>query len=333
VQKNYLPAAIGRLIAVVAAALGTLYATAAIAADPTYPSRPLRVVVPYAAGGTADVAARLIAQKLTARLGQSVVVDNKPGAGGVIGMQAALAWPADGYTIVRLASGYEWLPAIHPKLPFDPVADFSPVAMIGGAPYIFITHPSRPYRTLPEFIRHAKDGANKVSYSTAGIGTLHHLLGALFQSQAGIRMTDIPFSGAAPAEANLIAGHVDVMFDPIGLASPQIKAQLVRPLATTGAKRPAGLPDVPTFEELGIPLRASFWLGLAVRTGVDAAIVNRLNTEINAALREPDVTQRFNDLAFEADPRSPADFSRFLRDAARTYGTVVRESGIKPPGQ
>lgn len=142
-------------------------------------------------------------------------------------------------------------------------------------------------------------------------------------------MAAIPFSGAAPAEASLLGGHVDVMFDPIGLAAPRIKAQQVRALASTGGKRSSALPEVPTFEELGVPLRASFWLGLAVRSGVDSVFIDRLNSEVNAVLRDPEITQRFSDLAFEADPRSPTEFVKALKDGARSWEAIVRESGIK----
>lgn len=328
--KLQLPRFAQSLLGQAAAILLAIGATAAPVMAQDYPNRPVRIVVPYAAGGTADSSARLIAQRLTARMGQPVTVENKPGAGGTVGLKSVLAAPADGYTITLLASGYEWLPVMYTQLNFDPLTDFTPVAMIGSAPYIFITHPGRPYKSLADFIRHAKTNQGKTSYATAGMGTLHHLLGTLLQSRAEIAMTAIPYGGAAPAEAALLGGHVDVMFDPIGMATNQVKGQKVTPLASTGPRRSASLPDVPTFEELGVPLRASFWLGLAVRAGVDAAIVKRLNQEINAVLREPALRDRFNDMALEVDPRTPEDFGKFLQEGATSWQAIVRASGLKP---
>lgn len=314
----------------IGAAALAVTACAASAADDGFPNRAIRIVVPYSAGGSADAAARVVAQKLTLRLGQPVTVENKAGAGGTVGLRQVFGLPADGYTIALIASGYEWLPAMYARLPFNPNSDFTALALLGSAPYIFITHPNRPFKTVAEFVAHAKVNNGKVSYATAGIGTLHHLLGTLLQAEAGIVMMAIPYGGAAPAEVALLGGQVDVMFDPVGLATVQVKAERARPLATTGSTRAKALPDVPTFSESGIPIRASFWLGLAVRTGVPPAIVSRLNQEINTILQDPEVKQRFDAISLEIDPGPPSKFAAFLEFSSKGWGKVVRDSGIKP---
>ena len=312
------------LVAVLLAASAPAHAV-----DEAFPEKPIRFVVPYAAGGVADIAARLVAQKLTARLGKPMLVDNVPGAAGAVGLAHVANQPADGYTIGVVSTGYAWLSEMYPALPINPERDFAPLAFIANSPYLLVARVDAPFKSLPDFLKYARTNKGKVNYATGGVGTLQHLFGEWMQSSTGIEMTNIPFNGSALVMNSLLAGQVDVIFDPAATTAVMMKAGKVRPLATTSPARTALMPEVPTLLELGVPVQGTLWLGMVVRNGVPAAVINRLNREINAVLEEADLRQRLAGMEMYVDPMPPAKFGALLTSEIKTWGTIVREKNIK----
>jgi len=321
---------VGRLIfyALVLAALGSV-GRSVIAADDAYPDKPIRMIVPYAAGGVSDIAGRLIGQRLSARLGKPVLVENKLGAAGAVGLAQVANLPADGYTIGFVSTGYAWLSAMYPNLPINPETDFVPLAFVAYSPYMLVARADAPFKTVQEFIKYAKANKGKISYATGGIGTQQHLFAEWMQSETGIEMTNIPFNGSAQVMNSLLGGQVEVIFDPAATTAVMIKAGKVRALATTGSTRTALMPEVPTLLESGVPVQGTLWLGLVIRSGVPASIVNRLNQEINATLLEPEIKQRLAGMEMYVDAMSPAKFGALLTSEIKTWGTIVRDKKIK----
>jgi len=313
------------LLASVCAAL----CVSAMAADGGFPDRPIRMIVPYAVGGVSDIAARIIGQRLTERLGKAVLVENKLGAAGAVGLAQVTAAPADGYTIGFISTGYAWLSAMYPNLPINPEKDFAGLAFIANSPYVLVARADAPYKTVPEFIRYAKANRGKISYATGGIGTLQHLFGEWMQSEAGIEMTNIPYNGSSLVMNSLLADQVHVIFDPAATTAVMIKAGKVRALATTGTARTEQMPDVPTLLESGVPVQGTLWLGMVVRSGVPPAIINLLNREINAILLEPEIKQRLAGMEMYVDAMSAPKYDAFLKSEIKTWGTIVRDKNIK----
>jgi len=294
-----------------------------------FPAKPVRIVVPFAAGGAGDVVTRLVAQRLSARLGQPFLVDNRPGAGGSIGPALVARAAPDGYTLAFVSSGYTWLAATYPNLPFSPAKDLQPVALICSQPYAVIARKDAPFKTLREFISYAKAHPGKLNFASAGAGTLTHLLPAWLAAEAGISINHIPFGGTAPAMNSVVSGQTDVYFDPLSTSKLQLKAGTVQGLATTGTARAAALPDLPTLAELGFQVRGATWFGFMAPAGVPQAIVDQLNREINAVLAEEETRQKLAGMEFNLEAASVQKFAGFLEQQTATWARVIKENNIK----
>jgi tripartite-type tricarboxylate transporter receptor subunit TctC len=301
-----------------------------IARAQTYPARPLRLIVGYTPGGAADIVSRIIGQWLSARLGQPVIIENRPGAGSNISVQAALGAPADGHTLLLVSATQAINASLYETLPFDFQRDFSPVALLVEVPYVMVVNPMVPARTVPAFIAYAKARPGKVSMASFGAGTGSHLAGELFKATAGVDMIHIPYRGSAPAISDVIGGQVDVMFDTILSSGPHIRSGALRALAVAGKNRSTLLPDVPAVGETVSGFEASGFDGIAVRKGTSPEIIERLNREINMGLADSAVRARLTELATEPREIRPAEFSSFIASETEKWAKVVRLSGAKP---
>jgi tripartite-type tricarboxylate transporter receptor subunit TctC len=319
------PAAIARGILLGAA----LVSSAALAQ--TYPAKPVSLVVGFAPGGSADILARLVAQKLAAPLGQPVVVDNKPGAGATIATAAVAAAPADGHTLLLVTSGHAGSSALYPKLSYDTQKSFAPVAKVGASPVVIVAPSSAPYKSLKDVIDAARKSPGKLNYAAGGGGATTTSLAAEFlKNEAKIDMVMVPYKGSGPALTALLSGEVDVGFDIPSSALPHIKSGKLRPLAVTTKSRSNVLPDVPTVAEQGLPdFEVTGWFGILAPAGTPPGVVARLNKEVNAVLGEPDVKERLQSLGVEPASGSPADFGKLIESETRRYGDAIRKLGIK----
>jgi tripartite-type tricarboxylate transporter receptor subunit TctC len=296
-----------------------------------YPSRPVRFIVGQAAGSSSDITARLIAQWLSQRLGQSFVVETRPGAGGNIATEAVVRSPADGYTLLLVNAQNTINTALYEKLDYDFVHDIAPVALIERVPLVMEVTPSLPVGTVPEFVAYAKVHPGKINMASAGIGGPQHVAGEMFKSMAGINMIHVPYRGTTPAVTDLLAGQVQVMFDVTPTALPQIKAGKLRGLAVTTAERLPELPDLPTVGQFLKGYEASAWIGVGVPRGTRAEIIALLNREINAALLDQSIQRRLKDIgAIVAAPNTPSEFGQFIADDAAKWAKVIKTAGIKP---
>ena len=313
-----------------AATLATSLPLSARAQD-VYPSKPVRLVMPYAAGGAGDVVTRIVSTRLSARMNQQFVVDNRPGAGGATGaMQVAKAAP-DGYTIAFAAIGYNLIPAMNPSLQFDPVKDLAPVGLICSQPYVLLTRPDAPYKTVPELVAYAKAHPGDVRLAHAGVGTLIHLFGAWLAGETKIKLNEIPYGGSAPALNSLLAGQTDVYFDPPSNSLPHIHAGKLRVLATTGTTRMEALKQYPTLRELGYPVSGATWFGLMAPVGTPRPIIDKLNAELNALLKEDEVRQRMEQLNYVVETMSPEGFGKFFNDQTALWTKIIRDNNVKSP--
>ena len=293
----------------------------------TYPNKPVRLIVPYPAAGGYDVIARILGARLSAAWGQQVVVDNRAGAEGNIGTDAAAKATPDGYTISMGGLPTHAInPALYRKLAYDPVKDFAPVTLIGSVPVVLMSTPQFPARTVSEFVAYAKANPGKVSYGSAG--SAPRLAMELLRSLTGIDVVHIPYKGSAPAATDLIGGQIAVMFDNIQAHLPSIKSGRIRALGVGSAKRVAVLPDVPTLQEAGIPFEATIWYAVFAPAGVPAPILAKLNADIVTALNAPDVLQRLNDMGLSVTPSTPAQLAALVKSEAARWGKVVRETGL-----
>src|SRR5262249_38214627 len=282
----------------------------ALAVD--YPTRPVRWIVPYPAGGSTDILARIIGQYLSERLGQQFIIENRPGGGNNIGTEAALHAAADGYTLLLVNPAHGINATLYPKLNFNVIRDMAPVAGIIRVPNVMEVNPGVPAKTVAEFIAYAKANPGKINWASSGIGTSVHLSGELFKSMTGIEMTHVPYRGSAPALTDLIAGTVHVMFDNMPSSISHIRAEKLRALGVTTAKRSDGLPDVPTVAETVPGYEASAWFGMGVPKGTPPDIIEKLNKEVNAALQDANVKARLAELGGIAIPGTPADFGKVV---------------------
>src|SRR6266571_5097534 len=275
-------------LVLVATAFVALCRSAAWAQD--YPSRPVRIVVPFSPGGAVDGPMRLIAQELSKRMGQGIIVENKPGAGATIGSDIVAKSPADGYTLLLASQTNAISATLYPKLPFDPIEDFVPVSLIGREPGVVVVHPSLPVKTLQEFIAYAKERPVQIDYASSGNGSGQHLFAALLASMTGLKMNHIPYRGSGQATTDLLAGQVQMSIPGLAGMVGHIKAGKLRPLAVTGARRATQLPDVPTVSEAAVPgYEAYVWMGLLAPKGTPAAIIDRLHREITVVLAGDEV--------------------------------------------
>jgi tripartite-type tricarboxylate transporter receptor subunit TctC len=311
-----------------AAGAAALPAVPRLASAQPYPARPVRIVVGFAAGGTGDILARLIGQWLSERLGQPVIIDNRPGGGGNISTEAVVRAPPDGYTLLQVGTSHAVNTTLY-KLDFDLIRDIAPVAGIARAHLVMLVHPSFPAKTVREFIAYAKANPGKINMASAGSGSSPRLAGELFKLMTGIDMVHVPYRGGAPALSDLIAGQVEVMFSNLP-AVEYIRAGKLRALAVTTAVRLDELPDVPTVGEFVPGYEASAWYGIGAPKGTPAAIVDKLNTETNAALADPKIKARLAEFGGTALAGSPAEFGTFIAAETAKWGKVVTFAGLKP---
>ncbi len=306
-----------------------LFAGAAIAQ--AYPAKPIRMIVPFPPGGGTDIAARTIANKLSEDVKWTFVVENKPGAGGNLGVEQAVKSPADGYTLViGQTSNLAINPALYAKLPYDPLRDLSPVALIVSAPVVFVVAASSRYTSLGDLLAAAKTDPGGVTFASPGNGTVSHLAGELLQRAAGVRLTHVPYKGASQALTDTLGGQVQSFMSSVPSALSQIRAGRLRAIAVSSATRARELPEVPTIAEAGYKgFEASTWYGLLAPARTPAPIIARLNAEVNRALKTPEVRERLAAEGGEALGGSPEQFASFLKAEHAKWGRVVKESGAK----
>jgi tripartite-type tricarboxylate transporter receptor subunit TctC len=310
---------------------GLFAALPLLATGQSYPSRPIRLVVPFPAAGTTDLLARAMAQKLSEALGQQVVVDNHPGAGGNIGADLVAKSAPDGYTLLMGTVGTHAINvSLYARMPYDAVKDFVPVVLVAGVPNVLVVNPALPVKTVADLIKLAKDQPGVINFASSGNGTSIHLSGELFKSLTGVQMTHVPYKGSAPALTDLIGGQVQVMFDNLPSALPQIKAGKLRAIAVTSIKRAPALPDLPTIAESGVPgFEASSWFGILAPAGTPREIVLRINREANKALQGAEMKEKLLAQGAEAVGNSPEFFVDYIRSETTKWAKVVKDSGAK----
>jgi tripartite-type tricarboxylate transporter receptor subunit TctC len=301
-----------------------------LAAEP-FPSRPVKLVVPFPPGGPLDSIGRLLAQKLGEAWGQSVVVENKPGAGGNVGADAVAKSPADGYTVVMGAlSTHAVNPSLYPKMPYDAVKDFAPISLVAITPNVLIVNASLPAQSLKELIAHAKANPGRLNFGSGSNGSAGHLAGELFKVETGTDVAHIPYKGGAPATQALLAGETQFMFDNLANAMAQVKGGKVRALAVTTAQRSRLAPELPTMAEAGLPgFDISTWFGLLAPAGTPADVVAKWNAEVVKTLNAPDVRDKMLSQGAEPSPTTPAEFAGFIARERDKYARIVRLSGAK----
>jgi tripartite-type tricarboxylate transporter receptor subunit TctC len=313
------------------AAVAALLLSLAGAAWSQYPAHPVRFIVPSAAGGGTDIIARAVSLKLSEALGQQFVVDNRPGAGQMIGIELAAKAPPDGHTILMAASTLAINSVMYKKVPYDPLRDFAPITQAASLANVLVVHPSLPVKSLAELIAYAKARPGELNFASAGIGTSPQMSIELLKSMAGIDMVHIPYKGTAPGVVDLLAGQVKVMAPNVLTALPHIKSGKLRALAVTSGKRSQALPEVPTVAEAGLPgYDSTQWYGVLAPAGTPREIVARLHAEIVRALRDPEVGKRLEADGAEAVGSSPEEFSAFIRSETEKWAKVARAAGIKP---
>ena len=312
--------------AATAAALPTI--SRAARAD-TYPSRPVRLVVGFAAGSTTDILGRLMGQWFFERMGQQFVIENRPGAGGNVGADAMVHSPPDGYTLLMVPPAVAANPALYANLNFDFLKDAAPVAGVVRVPNVVEVNPSVPVKTVPELIDYAKANPGKLSFASAGIGTASHLAGQLFNVMTGAHLQHVPYRGDGPAMVDLIGGQVQVGFATMTASIAYIRADKLRPLAVTTLKRSDALPNVPTMSEFVPGFEASSWFGIAAPKETPADIIEKLNRETNAGLADPKIAARLADMGGMPLTGSPADYGKLIAAETEKWGKVIRDAGIK----
>lgn len=310
------------------AAMLCIISAAAAAAD--YPSRPVRIIIGFPPGGATDLVARILQPKLSEGFGKQVVVDNRPGANGVISVDIIARSEPDGHTVGFGHIGTLVISPAIQKVPYDPYKSFAPIGMMVSLQNIIIVHPSVAAKNLKEFIALAKSKPGQLNYASSGIGSPGHLATVLLESMAGIQMSHVPYKGGGPAITDLIAGHVPSFVAVISTAVPHVRSGKARAIAVTGVKRAAALPDVPTVAEAGVPgYAATNWYGLLAPAKTPKAIIDRLNKELVAALNAPDIIQQLKDNGIDAAPGTPAEFTRYVASEQKKWGDVIRRSNMK----
>ena len=297
-----------------------------------FPTKPIRFVVPFAPGGSTDTLARALGQKVSESLGQQVVIDNRTGANGNIGMEIVAKAPPDGHTIVlgyiaNVAIG----PSLYDKLPFDPVKDYEPITLLATSPNVLVAHPSVQATNLKELIALAKSKPGQLNYASASVASVGHLTGELLNQLAGIKMVHVAYKGSGQAVTDLLGGHIQLMFSGFSSTLPHIKSGKLRAIAQTGEKRSPALPDVPTIAESGFPkFEATAWYGVHAPAKTPKPIVNRLNAEFVKALKLPDVRERLTSLGFEIAGSTPEYYGNYIKSEIKKWAKVVKASGAKP---
>ena len=309
------------------ACLLLLLSSAALAA---YPERPIKVIMPFPPGGTVDVLTRLVSTEASEMLGKPMVLDYRPGAGGTIATEATARSAPDGYTILVTTPNHTINPALRAKLPFDTAADFVAVTLFANIPELLVAHPSVPFDTMDGLLKYAKANPGKLSYSSAGIGTLPHVTMELLLRTAGLQVTHVPYKGAAPAFTDLIGGVVQLKYDTYATSSPMLPSGKVKVLATAGRKRLTQLPNVPTVAESGFPgYEGYLWIGAVAPRGTPQEAIAALSAALTKAARSPKVAARFHADGVEAPPAGPQEFTRLIAEELKLWARVVREANIK----
>jgi tripartite-type tricarboxylate transporter receptor subunit TctC len=308
--------------------VSSLAATPALAQS--YPSKPVRVIVPFAAGGPADVYARFMAQRLQEALGQSFVIDNRPGAGSVIGTDAVAKAAPDGYTLLLMSNAHTVNESLIPNKPFQLMRDFVPVAPLNYSDLVLVANPALPASSLQDLISRAKASPGKFNYASSGPGTPYHMAGELFKSMAGVFLVHIPYRGSTGARTDVISGQVDVMFDAVTTMAEQVKAGKVKALATTGKARSEVLPDVPTLNEAGVPgYEATIWLGLMAPRATPKAVVDKLNDAVSKIVGQPEIKQLWGKQGAVPLVMAPEVFDKYVRDDIAKWARVIKTANIK----
>jgi tripartite-type tricarboxylate transporter receptor subunit TctC len=299
-------------------------------AQSSYPNRPVKIIVPFAASGPADNYARFMAQRLQDALGQPFVVDNRPGAGAIIGTDAAAKSPADGYTLLMMSNTQTVNESLIPTKPYNLLKDFAPIAPINYSDLVLVVNPSVPANNLAELLKYARANPGKLNYASSGNGTPYHMAGELFKYMANVQMTHIPYKGSAAARTDVLSGQVDMMFDAVTTMTENIKAGKVRGIATTGRSRSSVSPELPTVSDDGVSkYEAVIWLGMMAPAGTPEAVVSRLNAEINKIVNTPDVKAAWAKQGAVPMVMSPSVFAKYVADDVTKWATVVRVSGAK----
>jgi tripartite-type tricarboxylate transporter receptor subunit TctC len=319
-----------RICAVGAALVAVGFLAQPAAAADAYPNRPLRLIVPYAAGGNADIVGRIVADGLTTRLGQQVVVDNRAGGASIIGTELAARAPADGYTLLLVASTFAVNPSLVPKLPYDTLKDLVPISLVGQTPQVLVVTPSLPASTVKEFVAYAKSKPNALNYGSTGVGSTANMAGALLNLMAGIQLVHVPYKATAQSLVDVMAGHLHVAIPSLTSSIPHIRSGKIRPLGLTSSKRSAQLPEVPTIAEAGVPgYQAVIWNGVLAPAGTPKPILERLSRDVAETMRSPEASKRYAALGAETIGSTPQEFARFLRAEIDQYAKVIKAAGLK----
>jgi tripartite-type tricarboxylate transporter receptor subunit TctC len=296
-----------------------------------FPNRPVRLVVPFAPGGTNDVIGRIVSDRLAERLGQTFVVDNRPGANMVVGSEIVAQSGPDGHTLLIVAAGFAVNPSLRKKLPYDSVRDFAPVGLVVGGPYLMVIHPSVPAKSVSEFVAWVKGRPGQVNYASVGVGSPPHLAGELLKVAAGIDMQQVPYKGGAAVLPDLMAGRVSMFFGSISTLGPHVQSGKLRAVAVTTVHRSPVMPGVPTFKESGLAdYEVNGWYGLLAPGKTPRAIVNRLNAELGRVLAEPETRARFQKIGMDPAPGTPQDFAQLIKGEMAKWAKVVQAAGIRP---
>jgi tripartite-type tricarboxylate transporter receptor subunit TctC len=296
-----------------------------------YPTKPIRLIVPFPPGGSTDIVARIVAQKLGDRLGQQVLIENRGGAGGTIGTEAVAKSAPDGYTLVLgTTSTHVVAPNVYAKIGYDPVKDFAPVSLVAVTPYLLVANPGVEVKSLPEFVGYVKARPGKLNYASAGTGSTTHLAMEMLKSAAGLYIVHIPYNGNGPAGTAVIAGQVEFLFGSLPAVLPHAKSGRVRPLAVGTPKRSPSLPEVPTVAESGFPgFDAALWLSVMAPAGTPAPVVDRLHKEIVAAIASPDAADALSKAGAEPITSTPTELAAMVKDGVDKYAKVVKQAGVK----
>ncbi|SDE01009.1 Tripartite-type tricarboxylate transporter, receptor component TctC [Cupriavidus sp. YR651] len=318
-----------RLLSLALLGLG-ISPNASHAAPAAYPDRPIRLVVPYPAGGAADTVARTLAAPLGAKLGQTIVVDNRPGASGVIGAGAVAKAAPDGYTLLLDATAHSVNPSLQARLPYDTAKDFAPISLVVLVPNLLVVPPNSPFESPKDIVTAAKAKPGKLTYASAGPGTAQHLAAELFRQQSGLNLLHVPYKGGAPALSDLMGGQVDMMFSNMAASYPLVAGKKLKVLATTGTKRSAALPDTPTIAESGLPgYQVYEWNGLFAPAGTPQAIVDRLSALTREVLNSPEVSKRLAAIGAEPAGSRPEDFRKFVEGETAKWAKVIKQGSIR----
>ena len=314
----------------ITAALGALIAPVVSANEANWPTKPIKLVVGYAAGGATDVVARLVANKMGGELGQSIIVDNRTGANSNVGAEIVARAPADGYTLYVYTIANTINASLYNKLGYDPIKDFEPIGMMAKIPNLLVVNPSLPIHSVQDYIKYAKESKDGITFASSGSGSSIHLSGEMFKMKTGLNMLHVPYRGSAPAVSDLLGGQVQSMFDNSPSSMPHVKAGKLRALAITSKERSPLPPDVPTIAESGFPgFEVQSWFGLSAPAGTPDAVIKRLNTALNTALKDPTIKQRLADLVATTAPGTPDDMRKFVASELKGWNEVVKASGAK----